>query len=93
MAYWKGKHSDSENSSPFKISAEKVVEAQARLDKAELGFREPGWTKAARGILAGGKQIAALMGQGQDNNNNKNTNPKHGEDDHLCTATNCPDFK
>ena len=28
-----------------------------------------------------------------DNNKNKNTNPEHGEDDHLCTATSCPAYE
>lgn len=47
-------------SSPAKVSDDKVVEAQAKLDKIQDGWNEPGWSKAAKkvfspGIGGGGK--------------------------------------
>lgn len=48
------------NSSPAKVSDDKVVEAQAKLDVIQDGWKEPGWSKAAKkvfspGIGGGGK--------------------------------------
>jgi hypothetical protein len=51
-------------SSPAKVSDADVVKAQRRLDHVELDFREPGWTKAARGVVEGGKKILGSMGGG-----------------------------
>jgi hypothetical protein len=47
------------NSSPAKVSDDAVVEAQAKLDKTQLDFREPGWTHLAKGIHEGAKGVLA----------------------------------
>ena len=57
-----GKYEDYK--SPAKVSDEAVVAAQAKLDKTELDFREPGWTKAARGTLEGVKKVLGSLGKG-----------------------------
>jgi len=41
-------------SSPAKVSDDKVVEAQAKLDVIQDGWREPGWSKAAKKVLSPG---------------------------------------
>ena len=39
-------------SSPAKVSDDKVVEAQAKLNEIQDGWREPGWSKAARKVFS-----------------------------------------
>jgi hypothetical protein len=56
MAYWKAKHAASEKS-PAKVSDAALVDAQAKLNKTELDFREPGWATAARGAHEGAKKV------------------------------------
>ena len=50
------------NSSPAKVSDEDVIAAQGRLDQIELGYRTPGWAKAAGQIFSGSGQLGGLMG-------------------------------
>ena len=38
------------NSSPAKLSDEHVLRAQKGLDKTELSYRRPGWTKVAQAV-------------------------------------------
>tara|TARA_R100001594_G_scaffold4077_1_gene14879 strand:+ start:227 stop:589 length:363 start_codon:yes stop_codon:yes gene_type:complete len=39
--------------SPAKVSSQSLVDAQAKLDKTELDFRQPGWAIAAKGVHEG----------------------------------------
>jgi hypothetical protein len=48
------------NSSPAKVSDEAVVRAQKQLDKTELKYEAPGWTKIAK--AAAGTKIAKGLG-------------------------------
>ena len=50
------------SSSPAKVSDEDVIAAQGRLDQVELGYRTPGWAKAAKQIFTGSGQLGGLMG-------------------------------
>ena len=43
--------------SPAKVSDSALVDAQAKLNKTELDFREPGWATAARGAHEGAKKV------------------------------------
>ena len=54
-----------EKTSPAKISDEAVVEAQKKLDHTELDFREPGWTKLARGIVDVPKEVVGAFAGGK----------------------------
>mgnify|MGYP003652872582 FL=1 len=38
------------NQSPLKVGDEAVVASQKALNKTELDFRQPGWSKAARSV-------------------------------------------
>ena len=46
--------------SPAKVSSQSLVDAQAKLDKTELDFRQPGWAIAAKGVHEGAKSIIGL---------------------------------
>jgi hypothetical protein len=48
------------SSSPAKLSNEAVVRAQKELDKTELKYEAPGWTKVAK--AAAGTDIARGLG-------------------------------
>ena len=89
------------NQSPLKISDEAVVAAQERLDHVELDFREPGWTKAARGLHEAAKGVlgkSVKKEKAADPTNKENiTDPssttKHGphkDGTELCDVSNCP---
>ena len=55
--------------SPLKVSDATVVGAQAKLDKVELDFREPGWSKAAKKLVGGAKDVVkGAIGAGKTGN-------------------------
>ena len=60
------KSGPSKTKSPAKVSDSDVVAAQKELNKVELDFREPGWTKAARGTLEGVKKVLGSLGKGAE---------------------------
>jgi hypothetical protein len=49
--------------SPAKVSSQSLVDAQAKLDKTELDFRQPGWAIAAKKVHEDAKSmIGSIMG-------------------------------
>ena len=63
------------NSSPAKVSDDKVVAAQKNLDEIQLKFNEPGWAKAARGIHEGAKGVVSkFMNQDPEEDGNETEN-------------------
>jgi len=52
-------------SSPAKVSSQSLVDAQAKLDKTELDFRQPGWAKAAKEAHEGFKRTIGLKKKGK----------------------------
>jgi hypothetical protein len=65
----KHKKGDFPFKSPAKVSDEAVVAAQAKLDKIELDFREPGWAQVARGIHEGATSVLSSFGGGDEPEN------------------------
>ena len=65
----KHKKGDFPFKSPAKVSDEAVVAAQAKLDKIELDFREPGWAQVARGIHEGATSVLSSVGGGDEPEN------------------------
>ena len=52
------------SSSPAKVSDADVVKAQKELDKIEIGYRQPGWAKAAKKVFTGSGQLEGVSGGG-----------------------------
>ena len=61
------------NQSPLKIDDSAVIKAQEKLDHVELDFREPGWTKIARGVVGGVKSVLSC---GKKKGGSKTTTPE-----------------
>ena len=60
MGYKMKGFSGFKSESPAKVSSQSLVDAQAKLDKTELDFRQPGWTVAAKGAYEGYKSILGM---------------------------------